>query len=94
MRLSKVKSFRLLTALAAALIITGCGSTFTPMPESPPPPPSTAVVVTPATATVYRGETQLFTAKVFRTGRPDNDMASGWQREHRQHGTVHCSVRF
>ena len=69
MRLHKVKSFRLLTALAAALIITGCGSTFTPMPESPPPPtspppPSPTVVVTPATATVYRGKTQLFTAKV------------------------------
>jgi hypothetical protein len=58
MRLNKVKSFRLLTALAAALIIAGCGSTSTPVP------PSATVVVTPATATVYRGKTQLFTAKV------------------------------
>src|ERR1039458_7371647 len=70
MRLNKVKSFRLLTALAAALIIAGCGSTSTPVPQSPqsppppPPPPSATVVVTPATATVYRGKTQLFTAKV------------------------------
>jgi hypothetical protein len=40
MRLHKVKSFRLLTALVAALIITGCGSTSTPVPESPPSPPS------------------------------------------------------
>ena len=40
MRLHKVKSFRLLTALAAALIITGCGSISTPVPESPSPPPS------------------------------------------------------
>src|ERR1022692_332274 len=64
MRLNKVKSFRLLTALAAALIITGCGSPSTPVPGSPPPPPSPPVVVTPATATVYRGKTQLFTAKV------------------------------
>src|ERR1039458_2651264 len=67
MRLNKVKSFRLLTALAAALIIAGCGSTSTPVPQSPPPPPpppSATVGVTPATATVYRGKTQLFTAKV------------------------------
>src|ERR1022692_2514710 len=64
MRLNKVKSFRLLTALAAALIITGCGSPSTPVPGSPPPPPSPPVVVTPATATVYRGKTLLFTAKV------------------------------
>src|ERR1019366_5288559 len=46
------------------LIITDCGSTSTPVPESPPPPPSATVVVMPATATVYRGKTQLFTAKV------------------------------
>src|ERR1035441_8954818 len=44
MRLNKVKSFRLLTALAAALIIAGCGSTSTrpqspQSPQSPPPPP-------------------------------------------------------
>src|ERR1035437_8529421 len=67
MRLNKVKSFRLLTALAAALIITGCGSPSTPVPQSPqspPPPPYGTVVITPATATVYRGKTQLFTAKV------------------------------
>src|ERR1035437_7547542 len=64
MRLNKVKSFRLLTALAAALIITGCGSPSTPVPQSPPPPRSGTVVITPATATVYRGKTQLFTAKV------------------------------
>jgi len=76
MRLNNVKSFRLITALAAALIIAGCGSTSTPVPQSPqspqspppppppPPPPSATVVVTPATATVYRGKTQLFTAKV------------------------------
>ena len=46
MRLHKVKSFRLLTALAAALIITGCGSTSTPtpVPESPLPPSSPTVV--------------------------------------------------
>lgn len=62
MRLNKVKSFRLLTALAAALIITGCGSTSTPVPGSPPPSP---VVVTPANATVYRGQTQQFTASVL-----------------------------
>jgi hypothetical protein len=64
MRLNKIKSFRLLTALAAALIITGCGSTSAPVPQSPPPAPSQTVVVTPATATVYRGKTQLFTATV------------------------------
>jgi hypothetical protein len=66
MRLNKIKSFRLLTALAAALIITGCGSSTTSAPLSPPPPssPSATVVVTPATATVYRGKTQLFTATV------------------------------
>src|ERR1039457_5654774 len=67
MRLNKVKSFRLLTALAAALIITGCGPPSTPVPQSPqspPPPPYGTVVITPATATVYRGKTQLFTAKV------------------------------
>jgi hypothetical protein len=67
MRSYKVKRFRLLTALAAALIITGCGSPSTPVPQSPqsPPPPSSAtVVITPATATVFRGKTQLFTATV------------------------------
>ena len=68
MRSHKVKRFRLLTALAAAFIITGCGSPSTPVPQSPPPPPSPTssptVVVTPATATVFRGKTQLFTAKV------------------------------
>src|ERR1035438_4114300 len=66
MRLNKVKSFRLLTALAAALIITGCGSPSTPVPGSPPPPPppSPTVWVPPPTATVYRGKTLLFTAKV------------------------------
>src|ERR1039458_8584986 len=61
MRLNKVKSFRLLTALAATLIITGCGSPSTPVPQSPHPSP---VVVTPAAATVYRGKTQQFTATV------------------------------
>ena len=54
--------------LAAALIITGCGSTSTPVPGSPPPqpPPShpSPVVVSPATATVFRGQTQQFTATV------------------------------
>ncbi len=67
MRLNKVKSFRLLTALAAALIITGCGSTSTLVPQSAPPippPPAPTVVVTPATATVLRGKTQQFTATV------------------------------
>lgn len=67
MRLKKVKSFRLLTALAAALIITGCGSTSTPAPGSlppSPPPHSSPVVVSPANATVYRGQTQQFTASV------------------------------
>ena len=70
MRSHKVKRFRLLTALAAALIITGCGSPSTPVAQSPPPPqsspppPSPTVVVTPATATVFRGKTQLFTATV------------------------------
>lgn len=64
MRLNKVKSFRLLTALAAALIITSCGSPSTLMPGTPPPPPSPTVVVTPATATVLRGKTQQFTATV------------------------------
>jgi hypothetical protein len=70
MRSHKVKRFRLLTALAAALIITGCGSRSTPVPQSPQPPtpptppPSATVVVTPATATVFRGKTQLFTATV------------------------------
>jgi hypothetical protein len=59
MRSHKVKTFRLLTALAATIIITGCGSTSTPVIES-----SATVVVAPATATVYRGKTQLFTAKI------------------------------
>ncbi len=63
MRIHKVKTFRLLTALAATLTIAGCGST-PPVLESPLPPPPATVVVTPATATVYRGKTQLFTAKV------------------------------
>ena len=68
MRLNKVKSFRLLMVLAAMLIITGCGWTSTPVPGSPPPqpPPShpSPVVVSPATATVFRGQTQQFTATV------------------------------
>jgi hypothetical protein len=66
MRLYKIKSFRLLTALAATLIITGCGSTSTPLPGSAPPPPPhpSPVVVSPATATVLRGQTQQFTATV------------------------------
>jgi hypothetical protein len=64
MRSHKVKRMRLLTTLGAALIITGCGSPFTPVPQSPLPAPSATVVVTPATATVLRGKTQLFTATV------------------------------
>ena len=68
MRLDKLKSFRLLTALAAALIIAGCGSPSTPCAWIAPAWTPT-VVVTPATATVYRGKTQLFTATVV--GRAD-----------------------
>src|SRR5579862_3604035 len=67
MRSHKVKRSRLLTALAAALTITGCGSTSIPVlqsPQSPPPPSSATVVITPATATVFRGKTQLFKATV------------------------------
>src|ERR1039458_9393156 len=65
MRLNKVKSFRLLTMLAATLIITGCGSPPPLLPGPPPPPPHPSpVVVTPAAATVYRGKTQQFTATV------------------------------
>ena len=66
MRSHKVKRMRLPTILGAALIITGCGSSSSspPVPQSPAPPPSATVVVTPATATVFRGKTQLFTATV------------------------------
>jgi hypothetical protein len=85
--------------LAALLAITGCGSPSTPVPQSPPPPPpppppSATVVITPATATVLRGKTQLFTATV--SGQSDQtDMESGCQyREHRQHGIVHRPFRF
>src|ERR1019366_109797 len=68
MRLNKVKSFRLLTALAAALIITGCGSPSTPVPQSPPPPPppSTTVVgtITPDRVGIAPGASQTFSATV------------------------------
>ena len=47
--------------LAAILFITSCGGSSSPAPNNPPP---ATVVVSPATATVYRGKTQLFTAKV------------------------------
>lgn len=56
----------LLTAFAAALVSAGCGSTSTPVTKQPPPPPPTPtrVVVSPATATLHRGDTLAFTATV------------------------------
>jgi hypothetical protein len=74
--LGGVVTFRVFTALAATLIITGCGSTSTPVPPPSTPPPSPTVVVTPATATVYRGKTQLFTANQTVTWSLDNGIGS------------------
>jgi hypothetical protein len=68
MRSGKLRCFLLLlTALCAVLVITGCGSSYTAPyspPPPPPPPPDTTVTVTPATATVFRGETVQFSAQV------------------------------
>ena len=58
-----VRTFLFVILLAALSAGTGCGSSTTPMTPSLPPPPTT-VVVTPATATLYRGETQQFVAQV------------------------------
>lgn len=63
-----IKSLLVITSLSAVLSLSGCGSPSTPVLQSPPPPPpsppSATVVVTPDTATVLRGKTQLFTATV------------------------------
>jgi len=63
-------------AVAFLLVIISCGSPSTPADpgspppgSTPPPTPSTTVSVTPAKATLLRGETQQFTAKV--TGASD-----------------------
>jgi Kelch motif len=71
---SRVKSRLVITALSAVLTLSSCGSSPTPQPVSSPsapspsaPPPPTAessVVVTPATATVFRGQSQQFVAEV------------------------------
>ncbi len=59
-----VRGALLSTLLAAGLALASCGSPY-PL-VSPPPfhPPPAVVTVTPATATVYRGGSQQFTAKV------------------------------
>jgi len=49
----------LVTAMGTTLVLAGCGSS---SPNNPPP--ATTVTVTPATATVYRGETAQFSAQV------------------------------
>ena len=64
-----VKSRLVITTLSAVLTLSSCGSSPTPQPVSSPsaPPPPTAessVVVTPATATVLRGQSQQFVAEV------------------------------
>jgi Galactose oxidase, central domain/Bacterial Ig-like domain (group 2)/Kelch motif len=69
-RTKLVRGVLLVTLLAAVLVMAGCGSSSAPSsppPPPPPPPPPATVTVTPATATVYRGETQQFTAKVSGT---------------------------
>jgi hypothetical protein len=64
-RLDRTKTPLFWAAFAALLVIAGCGGSYTPAPGSPgSPAPLTAVVVTPATATLHRGETQQFAAKV------------------------------
>src|ERR1022692_4288242 len=49
----------LVTALGGVLVMTGCGSSYTA-----PSNPGASVTVTPATATVYRGENVQFAAQV------------------------------
>ncbi len=62
MRLVKIECLLLLvTTLGAVLVSTGCGSSYT-APNNPGP--SASVTVTPATATVYLGQTVQFTAQV------------------------------
>lgn len=56
-------------ALGLVLLITSCGSPYTPAASGPPPGPPPAVVVTPAAVTLHRGETQQFAAQV--TGSSD-----------------------
>ena len=63
-RFDKRHSILLVSALAAALLSAGCGSTSTPSTTQTSPPPPTKVVVAPATATMLRGETLAFTATV------------------------------
>lgn len=55
-------SILIAVAFAIALASGGCGSSSEPRPS--PPSEATTVVVTPATATVYRGETVRFGAQV------------------------------
>lgn len=60
MRHAAIKNLLVGTGLAAVLIITSCGSSSAPGS----PPPNTAIRVNPAAATLYRGESQQFTALV------------------------------
>lgn len=64
MRLDTIKALMVVTVLSTVLVITNCGGSSALSSPPPPPPPPPTVEVTPATATVYRGETQQFTAKV------------------------------
>jgi hypothetical protein len=58
-----VRSSLLVASIAALLVTTGCGSSSSSA-SLHNPPPSTTVAVTPAAATVYRGEKQQFMAQV------------------------------
>jgi hypothetical protein len=59
MNSSWVKSLLVITPLSAVLTLSSCGSSSTS-----PPTPEPMVVVTPRTATVLRGQSQQFVAKV------------------------------
>jgi hypothetical protein len=69
----RIKSLFWGAGLASVLAITSCGGGSTPTPG--PPTPVTTVAVTPATATLHRGEKQQFVAKVSGS----SDQTVTWQ---------------
>jgi Bacterial Ig-like domain (group 2)/Galactose oxidase, central domain len=60
-----IKSLLVIMPLSAVLTLSSCGTSPTLPPVSPPSP--TTVVVTPATATILRGQSQQFVAQVSGT---------------------------
>ncbi len=63
---SWIKCLLMLTPLSVVLTLSSCGSSLPPTPPPVPPAPTSgaSVLVTPATATVLRGQSQQFVAQV------------------------------